>query len=1006
MALSPQLQQFKSSGVYRLEFDKSQTVNIPTETIRLVVGRSNKGPYNTPVLIENTEQFVQIFGGIDNSLERKGMFFHRSALEALSRGPILAMNITTKDANDLISGFSPVTAGGDQNLTAIPLTDEFSKAFDTGKFWTPSDEKVLVLAGNTAASSKNAITFVNIKQDPITVIIRQALNTDGFNITAREFYGEGEVPEGIDNLEFISDYMVDVLVFKGKFNSTELNNDPTYGALFTSTGIRKNSLAAFTALREVELLAQYTGSLIPEFVDNEGRQLYIETIINREARRTGLFAAVNEEAVKNIDLIGNGFDIYAEDDFELLSHVVTAGVDDEPNTRAVLFPDSTWTFENKGAGVFTMAKTVANSALEPYFNPDYTSIGDEEMHIKVGMSVQTGGDQNELARIKQIKKLTPNVVSGVGSATFDEGVVINGTQGEEGAQTVFTVPVDAPNSLQYYCTNHPLAMGNDLAITSIKETFAVTTTPNPDDSEGGAIYQIDGENKPVLNLVRGGVYTFDQSDSSNTNHPLKFRVGSATAFTEGVITTGIPGQPGAKTVFTVPLDAPLSLRYYCTVHGNGMGNTITLANNESKSFNVTVVNVGGINIYQIDGVNKPVLNLVRGGVYTFDQSDTTNETHPLRFRLGVGTTYAFEFVCHRNVEEAPEYALKTFEAASNVYKMFPINGAVQTEKKISELLAMLKPGNGLSNTLIDKDAIDLRYVVDTFASLEADTILNKGEIAELCKERQNASAILNAPMVKELKASTNPSFMNEFTGEFETRFVKTGGNINLNPTSLYTLPSINEGANYAFYYGPGLNVLENGKTKVIPPAAYVSNNYIDKYTDSLPWSIIAGPRRGAVGGTGVQGVEFAFDKNDRDVLEPFGYNPIVFERGVGIVIKGNKTAQQSVQSALSSAHVREAMIFIEDGLAAILQNYLFEFNNAQTRLEIQTLADNFMESVKKDGGVFDYRNIMDTTNNTNEIIDNNIGILDTFVEPVKGLEILVSRVTILNTGEIATGNFA
>ena len=74
--------------------------------------------------------------------------------------------------------------------------------------------------------------------------------------------------------------------------------------------------------------------------------------------------------------------------------------------------------------------------------------------------------------------------------------------------------------------------------------------------------------------------------------------------------------------------------------------------------------------------------------------------------------------------------------------------------------------------------------------------------------------------------------------------------------------------------------------------------------------------------------------------------------------------------------------------------------------QLKTLADSFMESVKKDGGVYDYRNIMDGTNNTNEVIDNNMGILDTFVEPVKGLEILVSRVTILNTGEIATGNFA
>ena len=48
---------------------------------------------------------------------------------------------------------------------------------------------------------------------------------------------------------------------------------------------------------------------------------------------------------------------------------------------------------------------------------------------------------------------------------------------------------------------------------------------------------------------------------------------------------------------------------------------------------------------------------------------------------------------------------------------------------------------------------------------------------------------------------------------------------------------------------------------------------------------------------------------------------------------------------------------------------------------------------------------MDQTNNTDDVIDNNIGVIDTYVEPVKGLEIVVHRTTILNTGEIETGNF-
>ena len=60
--------------------------------------------------------------------------------------------------------------------------------------------------------------------------------------------------------------------------------------------------------------------MIPEFQDNEGRQLYIETLINLEARRTGLFCAIQEDALPQIDLIGNGFNVYQ--DYEVLSHRV------------------------------------------------------------------------------------------------------------------------------------------------------------------------------------------------------------------------------------------------------------------------------------------------------------------------------------------------------------------------------------------------------------------------------------------------------------------------------------------------------------------------------------------------------------------------------------------------------------------------------------------------------------------------------------------------------------
>ena len=951
MALSPQLQQFKSSGVYRLEFDKSQTVNIPAETIRLVVGRSKKGPYNTPVFIEDVEQFIQVFGSIDKSLERKGMFFHRSAIEALSRGPILALNLTAADEDDTVSIVSPATNSSQEGLSHVNLTSQYSEVFDTDKFWTPNDAKLLAAAGNEDEASNHAISFVNIKQTPITIIVRQAANTDGFNMTAREWYGEGNIPEGIDDLDYVSDYMVDVLVFKGKFNAAELNNDPTYGTYFDNKGLFRSELAKFAGLREVELLAQYTGSLIPEFMDNEGRQLFIETLINIEARRTGLFCAVNEDALAAIDLVGTDFNIYQ--DYQLLSHRVDQEVSIDP------------------------------------------------VALNLQVEVMDGGDMKITGITKLLIEAAPyNVTVGkfLKSAITGEYLMIEGVNDDGNGNVIISTSEGNFNKAVYESFDGD---ANNVAPMVFGTNVAITVDP----ADGGLIFDIPFANITsqgalisgnFLPSATAGEYVEISSVDTNYDSATKIKVSPAggEAFSSDFDNiTAASIQPYVRAA-----SATLEL---ATIDPNARA---VLFPGVNTSYTWEDLGAGQF-AFSITGADTFDWSEVKVGMYVpADGGKLAKIKRIIKSVDGGVTTYKFE--SHRPVSSRPGHALKRYEDSTDVYTMFPLDGATQSDKLIAELLTAIKPGTGLGNALIDKDNITFRYVVDTFGSLENGGLLNKEELAFLCKERQNASAILNAPMIKEFKASTNPSFLDENTGAFNTRYVATGGNLNLNPSALYTLPSISEGANYAFYYGPGLNVIENGRTKVIPPAAYVSNNYIDKYTSALPWSIIAGPRRGVVGGTGVQSLEFAFDKDDRDVLEPFGYNPIVFERGVGLTIKGNKTAQQSIQSALSSAHVREAMIYIEDGLAEILKNYLFEFNNAQTRLEIKTLADNFMESVKKDGGVYDYRNIMDGTNNTTEVIDNNMGILDTYVEPVKGLEILVSRVTILNTGEIATGNFA
>ena len=93
---------------------------------------------------------------------------------------------------------------------------------------------------------------------------------------------------------------------------------------------------------------------------------------------------------------------------------------------------------------------------------------------------------------------------------------------------------------------------------------------------GGNRFILDGSNYPAITLKRGYTYIFDQSDGSNSGHPLAFRTSDDTSYTSGVTSTGTAGSSGAKTTFVVPSDAPASLKYYCTVHGNSMGNNITV----------------------------------------------------------------------------------------------------------------------------------------------------------------------------------------------------------------------------------------------------------------------------------------------------------------------------------------------------------------------------------------------------------------------------------------------
>jgi len=112
---------------------------------------------------------------------------------------------------------------------------------------------------------------------------------------------------------------------------------------------------------------------------------------------------------------------------------------------------------------------------------------------------------------------------------------------------IFDADASGVPTLAYKCANHANMGGstNHNAPSSNNPTYTVTV------SEG--VYYIDGAQQPTISLAAGYKYRFDQSDASNSGHPIAFVDSSDnSAYTAGVISVvGTAGSSGAYTEITV-----------------------------------------------------------------------------------------------------------------------------------------------------------------------------------------------------------------------------------------------------------------------------------------------------------------------------------------------------------------------------------------------------------------------------------------------------------------------
>jgi hypothetical protein len=112
----------------------------------------------------------------------------------------------------------------------------------------------------------------------------------------------------------------------------------------------------------------------------------------------------------------------------------------------------------------------------------------------------------------------------------------------------------------------------------------------------------------------------------------------------------------------------------------------------------------------------------------------------------------------------------------------------------------------------------------------------------------------------------------------------------------------------------------------------------------------------------------------------------------------NNTGYQRVNSALNNAHVRDNLSTIERDLSRILFNFLFDFNDEITRLRVKTVVENYLDAVVSARGLNTYQVIFDSSNNTNEVIENNAAIIDIIVDFPRGIQKFINRITITRVG--------
>lgn len=955
MAIPVKFQQFKSAGVYRLVYDKSVIAGVEAELLRLVVGYSPKGPFNTPVYIKSVSDFKAMFGDISKSLEKRGCYFHRTCIQALNAGPILCLNLKKfgEEKVTKVEFKKENYATNDINVTSI---------FDTTRFWKLEPNK---LATDDTLLSMSATDSIETTG---TVFIRKAPDSKvaGYKLTLADWFKSynQEIPDYLNNDEMLStllsDLFAEIYVFSGKFDETVFDT----------------SLAKYFQREVTEVLVSSEKEFLAAISDSTISNITLTDNITLADSTTEGLGGLN---ISNRNLVLN-----------LNGKTITAGVKKELKEGSSRTKPE---YENKySIGLYINNANVTikgNGTIktkDAYYSIAVWAAGTSNVVIENGTFENQGDACDLIYTSGNNAKIT--ILDGTFNATTNKGIepgtknyrcAINGLDVTPGSIYVLGGSFKGFNPANNLSESRPVnyaAVGQGVIANISSSTITYT---------GGTIYVITDGIENTDKATLGPCVSIDDTEIVERYGDTYFTV---------------------KSVYTLMAE----------VEAVQPTRIVTLADIQSDEKPQLFVKDYIYNAFgePIDGLDALYNDSASGAMAHYVGCVLPEFTDPNTGYISLDIIFNSDYDVHKMMmninSEVFEDASKVKELVKNNFVLSdsslnkaPITlygytyeldkpASSKIEDKLAwqeKMLNVLVEEQGIRNALLSQSEIDYRYIVDSFETFWRNGMQIKSQLSLLAKQKELCFALLNFLSVQT---------MNKYGDTFKNH--KKVFDVNKVVKNL-VLPSEENGASFCAFYTP-LKFSDGYVDSIVPSTGLISNLFINKYVNRQPYSIIAGPNYSNISYSQLVGPDYHYSQEELHVIEPFGVNCLVYRPTFGTFINANQTAKQLPKTALSAVNVRELVIFLQTAIGEVLQSYQWEFNNPTTRAAIKTKADLICENAKLNGGIQQYLNVIDESNNTPDIIDNEFCVLSTHIEPGRGCGKMVHELTIYRTGGMSS----